>query len=227
MLFIKLHICLYKKSTVAIKPRYFFYLNCQFRLEFSLRSCLFDGYSNCNGHTNHRVVTSTDQTHHLNVSRNGGGTCELCIGVHTAKSISHTIGSRACCHVIRMQGTSCTTTGSNGEVFLTSFDTLFLVGTCYRMLETGRVGGVSGDGNVNVLFPHDSNALTNVVSAVAVYFCTGTIRVSLAEYLFQLAGVVIVLSLNIGETIDTGDDLSSVFSKTVQDNAERFLTYTC
>ena len=95
------------------------------------------------------------------------------------------------------------------------------------MLETGRVGGVTGDGNVNVLFPHDSNALTNVVSAVAVYFCTGAIGVSLAEYLFQLAGVVIILCLNIGETVDTGDDLSSVFSKTVQDNAERFLTYTC
>ena len=37
---------------------------------------------------------------------------------------------------------------------------------------------------------------------------------------------VIVLSLNVGEAVDTGDDLSSIFSKTVQDNAERFLTYT-
>ena len=123
--FIKLQIYLHKKIPWRSDHGTFLsYFNCQLRLEFTLRSCLLDGYSNCNSHTNHRVVARTDQTHHLNVSRNGGGTCELCVGVHTAKGIGHTVGSRTCCHVIRMQGTSCTTAGSNGEVFLTCFDTL-------------------------------------------------------------------------------------------------------
>ena len=100
----------FEKNTVAVTPRYFLSSKYSVQLEFTLRSCLLDGYSNCNSHTNHRVVTCADQTHHLNVSRNGGGTCELCIGVHTAKGIGHTIGSRTCCHVIWMQSTSCTTT---------------------------------------------------------------------------------------------------------------------
>ena len=37
-----------------------------------------------NGHTDHRVVAGTDQTHHLDVSRDGGGASELGITVHTA-----------------------------------------------------------------------------------------------------------------------------------------------
>ena len=145
--------------------------------------------------------------------------------MHTSHSIGHTVGSRTCCHVVRVKSTSCTTAGSNGEVFFTSFDTLFFVGTCNWMLETSRVGGVSGDGNVNVLFPHDSNAFANVVSAVAVNFRTRSIGVCFSEYFFQFSGVVVIFSLYISKAVDTSDDLSSVFSKTVQDNTQRFLTY--
>ena len=86
------------------------------------------------------------------------------------------------------------------------------------MLETGRVGGVTGDGNVYALFPHDCNALCYVVSTVAVYLCTRAFRISgiaLAEYFLNLAGIVVHLCLNICEAVDTGDDLCSVFSKTV------------
>ena len=92
------------------------------------------------------------------------------------------------------------------------------------MLETGRVRGVSGDGNVYVLLPHDGNAFTYVVCAVAVYLRTGAVRVCFAEYFLQLAGVIIILGLYICKAVDTCDDLSSVLSKTVQDNAQRFLT---
>ena len=145
--------------------------------------------------------------------------------MHTSHCIGHTVGSRTCCHVVRVKSTSCTTAGSNGEVFLASFDTLFFVGTCNWMLETSRVGGVSGDGNVNVLFPHDSNTFTNIVSAVAVNFRTRAVGVCFSVYFFQLAGVVVILGLYISKAVDTCDDLSSVFSKTVQDNTQRFLTY--
>ena len=103
-----------------------------------------DAYSYSNGSAYHRVVTHTDQTHHLYVSRNGRRTCELCVRVHTSHGICHTVGSRTCSHVVRVKGTSCTATGCNGEVLLTRFQSLFLVGACYRMLETGAIGNVSG-----------------------------------------------------------------------------------
>ena len=106
------------------------------KLFFSLLFPFFRN-SNSNSHTNHRVVSCTDQTHHLYVSRNGGRTCELCVRVHTSHSICHTVGSRTCCHVVRMKCTSCTTAGSNREVFLALLITFFLVSTCNRMLESG------------------------------------------------------------------------------------------
>ena len=136
--------------------------------ELSSLCSLFDGNCGGNGHTDHRVVARADQTHHLNVSRNGGRTGKLSVRMHTAHGIGHTVGSRTCGHVIRMQGTAGAAAGSNREVLLSGFDALLLIGAGYRMLETGRVGGVTGDGNVNVLFPHDGNAFLNIVSTVAV-----------------------------------------------------------
>ena len=42
-----------------------------FYLELASFCSLFDAYCNSHSHTNHRVVSCTDQTHHLNVSRYG------------------------------------------------------------------------------------------------------------------------------------------------------------
>ena len=44
------------------------------------------------------------------------------------------------------------------------------------------------------------------------------------EYFFNFVLVWIILCLYICKSVDTGDDLSSVFSKTVQDNTQRFFT---
>ncbi len=60
----------------------------------------------------------TDETHHLYMRRYRGRACELCIGVHTAHGISHSVRSRTCCHVVRVKGTSCTAAGCYGKVFL-------------------------------------------------------------------------------------------------------------
>ena len=46
------------------------------------------------------------------------------------------------------------------------------------VLETGRVGRVTGDGNIYVFFPHDSDAFAYIVGSVAVYFCPGAVGVS-------------------------------------------------
>ena len=93
------------------------------------------------------------------------------------------------------------------------------------MLETSRVSRVTCDRNVYAFFPHDSYTFTNVVSTVAFYFCTRTVRVSDFANNFQFTGKVIELSLNVSKAVDTRDDLSSVFSKTVQDATQRFFTY--
>ena len=98
-------------------------------LELASLCSFLDGNSNCNSSAYHRVVTHTDQTHHFYVSRNGRGTSELCVRVHTSHGIGHTVGSRTCSHVVWVKSTSCTAAGSYGEVLLAFFDSFFLVGT--------------------------------------------------------------------------------------------------
>ena len=90
-------------------------------LEFTCFCSLFNANCNSNCSTNHWVVTHSDKSHHLNVSWYGRRSCELCIRVHTSHCICHTVGSWTCCHVIWVKCTSCTTTGSYGEVFLSCF----------------------------------------------------------------------------------------------------------
>ena len=147
--------------------------------------------------------------------------------MHTSHGIGHTIGSRTCCHVVRVQSTTCTAAGSNREVLLALFDAFLLVSTSYRMLETCRVGGVTSDGNVYAFLPHDCNAFGNVICTVAVYLCTGAVcvlGVALAEYFLDFAGVVVHFGFYISEAVYTCDDLCSVLAQTVQDNTQRFLT---
>ena len=72
--------------------------------------------------------------------------------------------------------------------------------------------------------PHDSYTLANVVSTVAVNLSAWTVAVSDAAYFLKLASEVVELSLYICETVDTCDDLSSILTETVKDNAEMLLT---
>ena len=105
-----------------------------------------------------------------------------------------------------MESAACAAARSNREIFLSGFESFLLVCSCNRMLESCRVGGVSGDGNVYVLFPEDGNAFLYVICPVAVNLCSwilGILGVALAEYFFELSGVVIVLCLNLGESVDS------------------------
>ena len=86
-------------------------------------------------------------------------------------------GKGTCCHVIGVRGSTCTTTGCNGEVLSAVLITPLLVGSCNGVLESGGVGGVTGDGNSNVLKAHDRNALGNTVRAIALNLCSVTVRV--------------------------------------------------
>ena len=53
------------------------------------------------------------------------------------------------------------------ESFAAAEGAIGIARTANQMLETGGVGGVTGDGNLNTLSLHDSNAFQNVVGAVA------------------------------------------------------------
>ena len=154
---------------------------------------------------------------------NGRGSCKLCIGMHTSQRIRKAVGSGTCCHIVRMQGTSCTAAGSNGEIFLAGFGSLLFICTCHRMLESGRIGGVTGNGNVHILFPHNGNAFRNTVGSIAVYFGTKSLGIRNSLQFLYLIGIRIILCLHKSETVYTGNDLCRILSKSVQDYAKRFL----
>ena len=111
-----------------------------------------------------------------------------------------------------MQGTACTTAGCNGEVLLALLYAFLLIGSRNRVLESGWVGGVTGNGNINTFLPHDSNAFCYVISAVAVNLCAKSLGVGLSPQLFNLACIVIHLCLHISKSVDSGDNLCSVLS---------------
>ena len=93
------------------------------------------------------------------------------------------------------------------------------------MLETGRVGGVSCDGNVYALMPHDGHAFAYIVGTIAFDLCARTVAVGYLTNDFELAGEIVKLSLHICEAVDAGNDLGSVLSETVEDDAERLLAH--
>ena len=184
----------------------------------------FDRHCNSHGHANHGVVTSADETHHFHVCRHGGGTSELGVGVHAAHGVGHAVRGRACSHVIGVEGTTCTTTRSHGEVLLTCEDAFLLVGTCDGVLEASGVGGVTGDGDVHAFLPHHCHAFAHVVGTVATDLGTRTIRERNFLDDVELAGEVIEFGFDVGEAVDTGDDVGCILTETVQADLEGFLT---
>ena len=88
------------------------------------------------------------------------------------------------------------------------------------MLEAGRVSGVTGDGNADILELHDSNALGNVICAVALNVRARTLGVcGLGDDLYRL-GVRIKLGSYIGKAVDARNDHSGILTEAVEDNAE-------
>ena len=85
------------------------------------------------------------------------------------------------------------------------------------MLEASWVSRVTGDGNIYAFFPHDGNAFANVVCSIAVNFSTRSVAISNAAYFFEFSAVVVKFCLHIGKSVDTANDLRSVFTQTVQE----------
>ena len=154
----------------------------------------------------------------------GTGAGKLGVRMHTAHGVGHAVGGRAGSHVVRVQGTARTAAGGHGEILLALLDALLLIGAGHGMLEAGGVGGVAGDGHVHALMVHDGHALADIVGAVAAD--VGALALGVADLAddLELAGVVVELGLDIGEAVDTGDDLGSVLAEAVQDDAQRLFT---
>ena len=187
-------------------------------------SRLFHSLFDCNGagdgRADHRVVAHADKTHHLDVRRNGGGTCELGVGVHTAHGVGHAVAGGACRHVVGVQGAARAAAGSDGEIVDAVLDAPLLVGACNRMLEAGRVGGVSGDGNSDVLKLHDSHALGNVVCAVALDVGSRAVGISLLLGDGDSLRIGVKLRLAVCEAVYAGDYHSGILAKAVEDNSQ-------
>src|SRR5699024_6682073 len=58
-------------------------------LELPSLGSFLNGNGNSDCHTNHGVVSCSDQTHHLHMSRYGRRTCKLSVRMHTAQCICH------------------------------------------------------------------------------------------------------------------------------------------
>ena len=176
----------------------------------------------CHGHRNrcpdHRVVAHADETHHLHMGGNGGRSGELGIRVHAAHGVGHAIGGRSCPHIVRMEGAAGAAAGGYRKVFLALLQTLLFIGAGDRMLETGRVGGVAGDRDIDAFQVVDGNALTDVVGTKAADFAAFAVRICRLLDNAQFTGRIVEAGLHIGEPVDPGDDLGCIFTKTVEDN---------
>ena len=141
--------------------------------------------------------------------------------MHSAHGVRQTVGRRTCSHVVRVERSARTAAGCNGEVLDAVFDTPLLVGARNGVLEACRVGGVAGDGNAHVFELHDGNAFRNVIRAVAANIRTGTVGECLFGNYLDGFGIRIEFGFDIGETVDSGNDISCVLAETVEYNAKR------
>ena len=138
--------------------------------------------------------------------------------MHSAHRVGHAVRCGTCRHVVRVKSSARATAGCDGEVFLAVVDAPFLVSACNGVLETSRVCGVTGDGDVNVFKTHDCHAFGDVVAAV--HFDSGSFAVGVGSFFDDghFALVVVHFGLDISEAVDTGDDECGVFAETVEND---------
>ena len=111
-----------------------------------------------------------------------------------------------------MQRSACTATAGNGEIFLALFDTFLFVCACDRMLETGRIRGIAGNGNIHARLVHDGNTLAHIVRTVATHFRTFSLGIRNLTHDCKRSGIIIELCLHIGETVDPGNNLRCILA---------------
>ena len=108
----------------------------------------------------------------------------------------------------------------DGEILFAVLNRPFLVSARDGVLETGGVGGVAGDGDIDILKAHDGNAFGDVVRTVDADCRTLALGVGGLFDDLDLTGVVVHLGLHIGEAVDAADDERGVLAKPVEDDFE-------
>ena len=87
------------------------------------------------GSADHGVVAHTHQAHHFHVGGYGGGAGKLGVAMHTAHGVGQAVRGGAGGHIVGMQGAAGAAAGSDGEVLFAVFQSPFLIGAGYQMLE--------------------------------------------------------------------------------------------
>ena len=127
--------------------------------------------------------------------------------------------------MIGVKRTACTAARSNREIVYTVFNAPFLVCACNRVLEARGVGGVTGNGNAYLFKLHYSNALRNVICAVAFNSRARTTRDRLFVNNLNLYRIGVKFGFNLGKAVNTRDYVSRVFTETVKNNAQGLNPY--
>ncbi|MPN28306.1 hypothetical protein SDC9_175747 [bioreactor metagenome] len=93
------------------------------------------------------------------------------------------------------------------------------------MLKPGRVGRVAGDRHVNSFMDHYGYTLTDVVRSEAADFRLFSGRKRTLLYDLKLASVVVIFRLYQGKPVDAGNYMRGIFSKSVENDSQRFFSY--
>jgi hypothetical protein len=190
-------------------------------LEQSLFHDRFDANGHCDTRADHRVVPHADEPHHFDVGGHRRGTGKLGVGVHPAHRVGHSVRRGASGHIVRVQRSTGTATGGDGEELFVQLPTFLLIGRHDRVLEPRRVGAVAGDRDVDRFVMHDRDTFAYVVGTITLDGGSFTIAVRFFPDDLQLARCEVVLRLHVGKAVDTLDDMSGVFAKSVQDDPKR------
>ena len=90
------------------------------------------------------------------------------------------------------------------------------------MLESRRIGGVTGDGNTHVFQFHYGYAFGNVVRAVALNVRSRAVAERFFVFYLNFFFIGVESGFYISEAVDTRNDVSRVFAEPVKDNSEGF-----
>ena len=191
---------------------------------YLLAHTFLHGDRDCDRCADHGVVAHADEAHHLDVRGNGRGARELRIRVHSAHRICHAVGRRTRRHVVGVQRSARAAARCDGEVLKADLVAPLLIGARDGMLEARGVGGIARDGDAHLLQLHDRNAFGDVVRAIALDLCAGTVRIGDLVGDGNRLRIGIKHRFAIGEAVDAGDDERRVLAKAVEDDAQRVLT---
>ncbi len=80
------------------------------------------------------------------------------------------------------------------------------------MLESGRIGGVSGDGDIAVFMFHDGDTFSGIISAEAAD--VGTVAIGESDLVLddELISDTVKFGSDISETVDSGDDIARILA---------------